>query len=246
MSKLMGKVAIVTGGSRGIGKAIAKELGSLGASIIINYSKDDEGAKETLDELRELGVSAFGIKQDVSSFEGAEYIVNDTLKKFGKIDILVNNAARSTMGLFLDATKEEIEGLVNTNLLGAMYLTRHALPHMLGKKSSILNISSMWGEVGASCEVVYSTTKGGINLFTKSLAKEMALSNIRVNAIAPGVIDTKMNSFLSDEDKESLEGEIPMGRFGTTEEVAKMAVFLCSEEASYVTGQVIRVDGGFI
>lgn len=246
MSKLMGKVAIVTGGSRGIGKAIAKELGSLGASIIINYSKDDEGAKETLDELRELGVSAFGIKQDVSSFEGAEYIVNDTLKKFGKIDILVNNAARSTMGLFLDATKEEIEGLVNTNLLGAMYLTRHALPHMLGKKSSILNISSMWGEVGASCEVVYSTTKGGINLFTKSLAKEMALSNIRVNAIAPGVIDTKMNSFLSDEDKESLEGEIPMGRFGTTEEVAKMAGFLCSEEASYVTGQVIRVDGGFI
>lgn len=246
MSKLMGKVAIVTGGSRGIGKAIAKELGSLGASIIINYSKDDEGAKETLDELRELGVSAFGIKQDVSSFEGAEYIVNDTLKKFGKIDILVNNAARSTMGLFLDATKEEIEGLVNTNLLGAMYLTRHALPHMLGKKSSILNISSMWGEVGASCEVVYSTTKGGINLFTKSIAKEMALSNIRVNAIAPGVIDTKMNSFLSDEDKESLEGEIPMGRFGTTEEVAKMAGFLCSEEASYVTGQVIRVDGGFI
>ena len=246
MSKLLGKVAIVTGGSRGIGRAIALELGKEGASIVINYSKDDEGAKETLDILRELGVSAYGIKKDVSTFEGAEEIVKSTIDHFGKIDILVNNAARSIIGLFLDSTKEEIDGLLNTNLLGPMYLTRHAIGHMLKNGGSIINISSMWGEVGASCEVLYSTSKGGLNLFTKSLAKEMAPSKIRVNAIAPGIIDTSMNSFLSEDDRKSMEDDIPMGRFGYPEEIGKTAVFLCSDEASYITGQIIRVDGGYI
>ena len=246
MSKLLGKVAVVTGASRGIGRAIALELGKEGASIVVNYSKDDEGAKETLNQLKELGISAYGIKKDVSTFEGAEEIINKTIEHFGKIDILVNNAARSTIGLFLDSTKEDIEGLLNTNLFGAMYLTRHALNHMLSNGGVILNISSIWGDVGASCEVLYSTSKGGINLFTKSLAKEMAPSKIRVNAISPGVIDTKMNSFLSDDDRKSMEDEIPMGRFGLPEEVAKTAVFLCSDDASYITGQVIRVDGGYI
>ena len=246
MSKLLGKVAIVTGGSRGIGRAIALELGKEGANVVINYSKDDEGTKETLGLLNDLGIVAYGVKMDVSTFEGAEEIVRRTIEYFGKIDILVNNAARSTIGLFLDATKEEIDGILNTNLLGAMYLTRHALPHMLGSGGSILNISSMWGEVGASCEVLYSTSKGGLNLFTKALAKEMAPSGIRVNAIAPGVIDTQMNSFLSEEDRKELEDEIPMGRFGAPEEIGKTAVFLCSNEASYMTGQVLRVDGGYI
>lgn len=246
MSKLLGKVAIVTGGSRGIGKAIALELGKEGASIIINYSKDEEGAKETLEALRELGVVAYAVKSDISSFEGAEEIVNKTLEHFGKIDIVINNAARSTIGLFMDATKEDIEDLLNTNLLGAMYLTKLAIPHMLGKGGAILNISSMWGEVGASCEVLYSTSKGGLNLFTKALAKEMAPSNIRVNGIAPGVIDTKMNSFLSEEEREELENEIPFGRFGLPEEIGKTAVFLCSEDSSYITGQILRVDGGYI
>ncbi|MDU4145369.1 SDR family NAD(P)-dependent oxidoreductase, partial [Clostridium sp.] len=192
MSKLLGKVAIITGASRGIGRAIAVELGKEGASVVINYSKDEEGANETLEVLRELGVVAYAIKRDVSSFEGAEEIINKALEHFGKIDIVVNNAARSTLGLFMDATREDIEGLISTNLLGAMYLTKLAIPHMLGKGGAVLNISSMWGEVGASCEVLYSTSKGGLNLFTKALAKEMAPSNIRVNAIAPGVIDTKM------------------------------------------------------
>ena len=201
MSKLLGKVAIITGASRGIGRAIAIELGKEGASVVINYSKDEDGAKETLEVLRELGVVAYAIKRDVSSFEGAEEIINKTLEHFGKVDIVVNNAARSTLGLFMDATREDIEGLISTNLLGAMYLTKLAIPHMLGKGGAVLNISSMWGEVGASCEVLYSTSKGGLNLFTKALAKEMAPSNIRVNAIAPGVIDTKMNSFLSQRGK---------------------------------------------
>ncbi|MFR2527094.1 MAG: elongation factor P 5-aminopentanone reductase [Clostridium paraputrificum] len=246
MSKLLGKVAIITGASRGIGRAIAIELGKEGASVVINYSKDEEGAKETLEALRELGVVAYAIKRDVSSFEGAEEIINKTLEHFGKVDIVVNNAARSTLGLFMDATREDIEGLISTNLLGAMYLTKLAIPHMLGKGGAVLNISSMWGEVGASCEVLYSTSKGGLNLFTKALAKEMAPSNVRVNAIAPGVIDTKMNSFLSQEEREELENEIPVGRFGLPEEIGKTAVFLCSDESSYITGQILRVDGGYI
>ncbi|MFR9290707.1 MAG: SDR family oxidoreductase, partial [Clostridium paraputrificum] len=231
MSKLLGKVAIITGASRGIGRAIAIELGKEGASVVINYSKDEEGAKETLEALRELGVVAYAIKRDVSSFEGAEEIINKTLEHFGKVDIVVNNAARSTLGLFMDATREDIEGLISTNLLGAMYLTKLAIPHMLGKGGAVLNISSMWGEVGASCEVLYSTSKGGLNLFTKALAKEMAPSNVRVNAIAPGVIDTKMNSFLSQEEREELENEIPVGRFGLPEEIGKTAVFLCSDDS---------------
>lgn len=246
MSKLLGKVAIITGASRGIGRAIAIELGKEGASVVINYSKDEEGAKETLEVLREIGVVAYAIKRDVSSFEGAEEIINKTLEHFGKVDIVVNNAARSTLGLFMDATREDIEGLISTNLLGAMYLTKLAIPHMLGKGGAVLNISSMWGEVGASCEVLYSTSKGGLNLFTKALAKEMAPSNIRVNAIAPGVIDTKMNSFLSQEEREELENEIPVGRFGLPEEIGKTAVFLCSDDSSYITGQILRVDGGYI
>ena len=246
MSKLLGKVAIITGASRGIGRAIAIELGKEGASVVINYSKDEDGAKETLEVLRELGVVAYSIKRDVSSFEGAEEIINKTLEHFGKVDIVVNNAARSTLGLFMDATREDIEGLISTNLLGAMYLTKLAIPHMLGKGGAVLNISSMWGEVGASCEVLYSTSKGGLNLFTKALAKEMAPSNIRVNAIAPGVIDTKMNSFLSQEEREELENEIPVGRFGLPEEIGKTAVFLCSDDSSYITGQILRVDGGYI
>ena len=246
MSKLLGKVAIITGASRGIGRAIAIELGKEGASVVINYSKDEEGAKETLEALRELGVVAYAIKRDVSSFEGAEEIINKTLEHFGKVDIVVNNAARSTLGLFMDATREDIEGLISTNLLGAMYLTKLAIPHMLGKGGAVLNISSMWGEVGATCEVLYSTSKGGLNLFTKALAKEMAPSNVRVNAIAPGVIDTKMNSFLSQEEREELENEIPVGRFGLPEEIGKTAVFLCSDDSSYITGQILRVDGGYI
>lgn len=246
MKRLLGKVAIITGSSRGIGKAIALEFAKEGASIVINYSKDIEGAEKTLKELKEIGVSAIAIKKDVSTFESAEEIVNETIAHFGKVDILVNNAAVSTIGLFMDASKEEINKIMCTNLYGPLYLSRNVIRHMIGRGGVILNISSMWGEVGASCEVLYSTSKGGINLFTKALAKEMAPSNIRVNAIAPGVIDTKMNSFLSEEDRKALEEEIPMERFGLPSEIGKTAVFLCSDESSYITGQVLRVDGGMI
>ena len=246
MEKLLGKTALITGASRGIGRAIAIEFAKEGANIVINYSKDELGAEETLKILKGIGVVAYKIKEDVSSFKGAEKIIDFTLKSFGKIDILVNNAAKSTIGLFMDSSKEEIENILNTNLLGPLYLSKMAIPHMINKNGVILNISSMWGEVGASCEVLYSTSKGGINLFTKALAKEMAPSYIRVNAIAPGVIDTSMNSFLSKEDRKDLEEEIPFGRFGSPEEIGKIAVFLCSKDSSYITGQIIRADGGYI
>lgn len=246
MERLVGKTSIITGGSRGIGKAIAIEFAKEGSNVIFTYSKDEDGARNTKEEIEKLGVVCHKVQSDIGSYEDSKKLIDEVVKKFGTIDILVNNAGISTIGLFMDQDEEKIDKIVRNNLTGPMYLTKCIIPHMLHKGGNILNISSMWGEVGASCEVMYSTTKGGINLFTKSLAKEMALSNIRINAIAPGVIDTKMNSFLSNEERKELEEEIPMGRFGKTEEIAKTAVFLCSEESSYITGQVIRVDGAFI
>lgn len=246
MSKLLGKVAIVTGASRGIGRDIAIELAKNGANVVINYSKDEEGADKTLNLIKEFAGYAIKVKENVKSFEGAKNIIDKTIESFGSIDIIVNNAGISKIGLFMDSTKEDIDNILDVNLKGAMYITKHGLPHMLNKGGNIINISSMWGEVGASCEVLYSSSKGGLNLFTKALAKEMAPSNIRVNAIAPGVIDTEMNSFLDDDERRELEEEIPMGRFGKTSEIAKCVVFLCTDDSPYLTGQIIRIDGGLI
>lgn len=247
MNKLSGKVALITGASRGIGRAIAIELAKQGASVVINYSTDDDGGKKTLEEIKKVDGYGIIVKGNISSYKNCEMVVNEVIDLMGKIDILINNAGISRIGLFMDSTEEEISEIVNTNLLGAMYLTKHVLKYMISRKQgNIINISSIWGETGASCEVLYSTTKGGLNLFTKALAKEIAPSNIRVNAISPGVIATKMNSFLGDEEKKSLEEEIPLGRFGDPSEIGKLAVFLSSEDSSYITGQIIRADGGFI
>lgn len=247
MGSLSGKVALVTGASRGIGKAIALELSDEGATVIINYSKDDNGAELTLAEIIANGGYGKILKGDISSFETAEKIIDEVIKNFGKIDILVNNAGISKIGLFMDSSKEDIESVMGINMLGAMYLSKHTIPHMINKGSgNIVNISSMWGEVGASCEVLYSASKGGLNLFTKSLAKEVAPMGIRVNAVAPGVIETEMNAFLEADDRAELEGEIPMGRFGDTKEIGKAVVFLCKDSCKYLTGQIIRIDGGMI
>ena len=247
MSKLSGKVALITGASRGIGRAIALELAKEGASIVINYSKDDSGAEKTLEEIKKINGYGVLIKQDISSYEKTKIMVNEIVSTMGKIDILINNAGISTVGLFMDADKESIDKIMGVNLMGPIYLTNHVVKHMMKRKSGVIvNLSSIWGEAGASCEVLYSSTKGGINLFTKSLAKELAPSNIRVNAIAPGVIDTSMNSFLGEEERIELEEEIPMGRFGRSEEIGKLAAFLCSDDSSYITGQIIRADGGLI
>ena len=247
MSDLIGKVALVTGASRGIGKAIAKELAQNGASVIINYSKDDEGANSTLKEIRELGGYAKVIKKDISIKDQCGELIKEIIETFGKIDILINNAAKSEVGLFMDVDDKSFEKLINTNLLAPMYLSKYALNYMISKGcGNIINISSIWGEAGASCEVVYSTTKGGLNLFTKSLSKEVAPFGIRVNSIAPGVINTEMNNFLSEEEKNQLIDEIPMNRFGDVKEIAKAVVFLCKDDCKYLTGQIIRIDGGFL
>lgn len=247
MENLKGKIALVTGATRGIGKAIAIELIKEGATVVLNYSKDDLSAGETLKEIESLGGYAKLYKGDISNYEVCKNMMDFVITTFGKIDILINNAAVSFRGLFMDFSERNINNIFGINVLGAMYLSKEAIPHMLGKgKGNIINISSIWGEAGASCEVLYSSTKGAINLFTKSLAKEMAPMGIRVNAIAPGVIDTEMNSFLSAEEREELEEEIPYGRFGSTSEVAKMVTFLCSDKCEYLTGQVIKIDGGMI
>lgn len=247
MDSLTGKVALVTGASRGIGSAIAKKLALNAASVIINYSKDDIGANNTLKEITKSGGYAKTIKKDISYYSNCIELINEVITTFGKIDILVNNAAKSEIGLFMDFKRENINNLMNINLLAPMYLSQAVLPSMISKGSgNIINISSIWGETGASCEVVYSTTKGGLNLFTKSLAKEVAPFGIRVNAIAPGVINTEMNSFLSEDEKMKLIEEIPMGRFGNGDEVANTVVFLCQNHISYLTGQIIKIDGGFL
>ena len=242
---LRGKVAIVTGASRGIGKGIAIELAKAGATVVINYKSNDKAAEETLAVIRELGVYALKIKGDVSDYEFSRQMIETIVEKLGKIDILINNAGVSKVGLFMDATPEEWDSIVNVNLKGTINCSHSAVKEMIKQKSgSIINISSMWGNVGASCEVIYSASKGAINTFTKALAKELAPSNIRVNAIAPGVIDTEMNDWLSDDDREALVQEIPMMKFGEVQDVGMLVTFLASENSKYITGQVITIDGG--
>lgn len=247
MVNLTGKVAIVTGASRGIGKAIAIELGRRGATVVVNYNKNKAGAEETLAELKKLGGYGHIIKGDVSIYEECESIINETIKTFGRINILINNAAISKVGLFMDMSVKDIYSLVDTNIKGVLNMTHGVIPHMIRERvGSIVNISSIWGITGASCEAVYSATKGAVNSFTKGLAKEMAPNGIRINAVAPGVINTEMNSWMSKEDRDSLEEEIPMGRFGEACEIGEIVSYLCSEESKYLVGQVITVDGGFI
>jgi 3-oxoacyl-[acyl-carrier protein] reductase len=245
--KLKGKVALITGGSRGIGAEIAKEFSKEGAFVVINYVLNEKAANEIIEEIKILGGYAIGIKSDVSDFNKAKELVQSTIQKFGKLDILVNNAGISKVGLFIDMNENDWDEIINTNLKSVFNLSKYAVKHMISNRSgSIINISSMWGEVGASCEVVYSTSKGGMNAFTKALGKELAANNIRVNAIAPGVIETDMNNWMDENEKIGLSNEIPMMRFGTVKEVAKLAVFLASEDSSYMTAQVINVDGGML
>lgn len=242
-----GKVVLVTGGSRGIGKAIALEFAKLGASVVINYKSNDEAAIDTINEIKKIGGYVIAIKGDVSSYTFSGEMIEQIIEKFGKIDILVNNAGISKVGLFIDMTEKNFDDMVNTNLK-SVFNTCHAVAtYMIKQKSgSIINISSIWGGVGASCEVIYSATKGGVNSFTKALGKELAQSGIRVNAIEPGVIDTEMNRWMTTEDRRAIEEEIPMMRFGEGKDIGKLATFLASEESKYITSQVITVDGGYL
>ena len=228
-------------------KVFAIELAKAGACVVINYKSNDEEAEKTFQEIRDMGAYALKIKGDVSDYEFSKRMIKTTVEKLGKIDILVNNAGISNIGLFMDATIDEWNNILNVNIKGAINCSHNAVKEMVKQKSgSIINISSMWGEVGASCEVIYSASKGAINSFTKALAKELAPSNIRVNAVAPGVIDTEMNGWLSVDERKSLIDEIPMMKFGEVSDVGKLVTFLASENSKYITGQVIKIDGGMI
>ncbi|NMM64695.1 SDR family oxidoreductase [Clostridium sp. P21] len=245
MENLTGKVAVVTGSSRGIGKSIALEIAKAGASVVINYVSNEKEAAKTLDEIKEIGGVAIMVKADVSIYDQAKMLINSAIEHFGKVDILINNAGISYIGLFMEMNERQWERIMNVNLNGVINCSHNVLPHMVNRKCGcIVNTSSMWGNVGASCEAIYSASKGAVNLFTKALAKEMAPSNIRINAVAPGVIDTEMNSFLSKEERRELEEEIPIGKFGKGEDIGKTIVFLCSDAAKYITAQIITVDGG--
>lgn len=243
--KLKGNVALITGASKGIGRSIAVELAKEGAMVAVNYNKDREGSEETIRIIESFGGYAIGVKGDVSKYKDVENMISKIVDHYGKIDILINNAGISIRNLFMDMKLEEIDNLINVNLKGVMYTCHCVLPYMASKgHGRIVNISSIWGNVGGSCESVYSASKGAINSFTKALGKEMALNGIRVNAISPGVIDTGMNNWLSEEEKNELKEEISVGEFGKGEDIGKVAAFLCSEDAKYINSQVITVDGG--
>lgn len=233
------KNALVTGASRGIGAAIAEELAKNGFRVFVNYNKSE---KEAISLAEKIG--GIAVKCDVSkSGEVAEMI--ETVKRYGGIDVLVNNAGISQIKMLQDTTEDDYDEIFNVNMKSVYLVTRAAIPDMISKKyGKILNISSMWGITGASCEVCYSASKAAVIGFTKALAKELGPSNINVNCIAPGVIDTDMNKSLASETRAELAAETPLMKIGTVEDVAKAAAFLVSDDAAFITGQILSVDGG--
>ena len=241
----MQKIAIITGASRGIGRTCAKTLARENIKVIANYNNSEREAVSLKEELAKEGTEIDIYKADVSNKKEVKDMVQYTLSKYGKIDILVNNAGISQTKLFTDITDEDWENMININLSSVFYMTREVLPNMISNKSGcIINISSVWGLHGGSCEVHYSAAKAGMIGMTKALAKEVGPSNIRVNAIAPGIIDTDMNKGYSEEDLKELENEVPLERIGKTEDISKCVKWLV--EDNYTTGQVITIDGGWL
>ena len=235
------KVAIVTGASRGIGREIAITLAKQGIKVIANYNKSEEKAKEIQKENPEINI----FKADVSKREEVKQLIDYALNKYGKIDILINNAGISEWRLFTETTDEDWNRMINNNLYSAFCMTQEVLPNMIHNKNGcIINISSVWGMVGASCESIYAISKAGMDAMTKSLAKELGPSNIRVNSIAPGATYTDMNKNLTQKEIEELNKEIPLGRMGTTTDIAKCIKWLVEDE--YTTGQIISINGGWI
>lgn len=238
------KVILVTGGSRGIGASIVKLLARSGYKVILNYNKSEQCARDIKSELNEQNIEIDIIKADVTDKDEISNMINKIVDKYQRLDVLINNAGVAQEKVFLDLFDEEWQQMMDINLNSVYYCTKMVLPYMLRRKEGcIINISSIWGVTGGSCEVAYSTTKAAINGFTKALAKEMGPSNIRVNSIAPGIIDTEMNRNLSEEDLEQIKEEIPLNRIGNTEDIAKCAKWLI--EDTYTTGQVINVNGGW-
>lgn len=241
------KTAFISGASRGIGKAIAYKLASEGCRLALNCKNSKDELMELCEKIKDTyGVPTLPLIADIGHYPSVCQMFAQIRERFGSIDLLVNNAGISQIGLLSDLSIEEWQTILSTNLSSVFFCSKLAIPTMVQNQSGkILNISSVWGEVGASCEAAYSATKGGVNALTKALAKELAPSNIQVNAIACGCIDTSMNACFSPEERARLEDEIPAGRYGSPAEVAELAWSLLSGNA-YLTGQVIRLDGGWI
>lgn len=241
----MNKVVIITGASKGIGREIAKKLAIKGYTVVANYNKSENEMKKLKEELNIQGIAIECIKADISKREGAKKIVEHTLEKFKKIDILINNAGISQFKEFTQITDEEWNNMINTNLNSVFYMTQEACTSMIKNKTGcIINMSSIWGLVGASCEVHYSVSKAGIDAMTKSLAKELGPSNIRVNSIAPGIINTQMNKNLSSEELKNIIDEIPLEKIGNVQDIEKCVEWLIEDE--YTTGQIISINGGWV
>lgn len=241
----MKKVIIVTGASRGIGREIVKYLAREGHIIIANYNKSEEQAIELKEELHREDINIEIFKADVSKREEVKKMIKFVISKFKKIDVLINNAGISEFKMFIDETDEDWERIINTNLYSVFCTTQEVLENMIhNKRGCIINISSIWGMVGASCETIYSISKAGIDALTKSLAKELGPSNIRVNSIAPGIIDTNMNDRLTQKEINDIKDDIPLGKIGKTADIAKCVKWLIEDE--FTTGQIISINGGWI
>lgn len=240
------KTVLVTGSSRGIGKAIAVKFAKKGYNVVINCVHREDQLLQTMEEIQSFQAPCLSYVGDMGSLTCCEELYHQIQQQFGGVDILINNAGISYIGLLQDMTLADWENMLHTNLTSVFNCCKLAIPHMLlQKQGKIINISSVWGTVGASCEAAYSATKGGVNAFTRALAKELAPSNIQVNAVACGAIDTEMNQWMEKEELIALTDEIPSGRLGRAEEVADLVYHLGYKE-SYLTGQIIGLDGGWM
>lgn len=243
----MDKCALITGATRGIGKQIAITLAKQGYNIALNYRKENEELENTKKEIEKIGVQVLAVKGDVANFENCENFVKQVIERFGQIDVLVNNAGVTKDMLLMRMKKEDFEQVIDTNLVGTFNVTKNVVPYMMKARSGrIINISSVVGISGNAGQTNYSASKAGIIGFTKSLAKEIASRNILVNAVAPGFIETNMTDVLKDDVKQEIAKNIPLKRMGTTQDVANVVKFLASDDSSYITGQVINVDGGML
>lgn len=243
----MDKCALITGATRGIGKQIAITLAKQGYNIALNYRKENEELENTKKEIEKIGVQILAVKGDVANFEDCENFVKQVIERFGQIDVLVNNAGITKDMLLMRMKKEDFEQVIDTNLVGTFNVTKNVVPYMMKARSGrIINISSVVGISGNAGQTNYSASKAGIIGFTKSLAKEIASRNILVNAVAPGFIETNMTDVLKDDVKKEIAKNIPLKRMGTAQDVANVVKFLASDDSSYITGQVINVDGGML